>query len=223
MTTSLCHEDILIEQSINVYASGGCPYCGTIAEDFARYPIGKDWMGQSVACCEKCGEGYLVSITGYGVKMPDEEGAQWAQHDKAFFELYPQRQFHIREPWNQEAIILTRMKGMKEVHPFLNAVLVTQFAPGMRGRILCPFPDLKQADEAGDQAIANISGLSTVELFNRVKSSLQSVPQMRSMEAEKEIGLAWMNSLKFRQKRTINITSPKLTSWPVTKPKSTPQ
>ena len=97
----------LIKKAIDAYDLGGCPFCGSPPEDFAHYPTGTDRMGQTIACCADCADGRLVAISEYWVKMPDKDGTQWSQHDKAFFRLYPERRVHVREPWQQEAKILT--------------------------------------------------------------------------------------------------------------------
>jgi len=187
-----------VEKAIYAYAEGGCPFCGSTPEDFARYPVGIDLIGQTVACCEDCSHDHLVSISGYGVKKPDEEGTQWSQHDSAFFKLYPERQLHIREPFKQEAIILAQMRGMPEVDELFNAVLVVQFKPGKRGRLLCPFPFPREADEVGDEAIAAQTGNSVAELIATL-SNMKGPTRKETIEAEREHGLAWTKLINVQQ------------------------
>jgi hypothetical protein len=192
----------LFEKAIDAYVLGGCPFCGSPPEDFARYHVGMDRLGQTIAYCGECADGRIITTLGYGVKAPDEEGTQWSLHDCAFFKLHPERQFHIREPWKQEAIILAKMTGMPDVDVSLNAVLVVRIRHGVRGRILCPFPSPKIADEAGDEAIAAQTGHSVAELLAKLHLTAVSHPNGGSMQAEKEYGLAWTRLFKDRQWQT---------------------
>jgi len=192
----------LFEKAIDAYVLGGCPFCGSPPEDFARYHVGMDRMGQTIACCADCTDGHIITTLGYGVKKPDDEGTQWSLHDRAFFKLHPEHQLHIREPWKQEAIIFAKMTGMPDVDVFLNAVLVVRIRHGVRGRILCPFPSPKIADEAGDEAIAAQTGHSVAELLAKLRSTAVSHPNGGSMQAEKEHGLAWTRLFKDRQWQT---------------------
>jgi len=192
----------LIEKAIDAYVLGGCPFCGSPPEDFARYHLGMDRLGQTIACCADCGDGWIITTLGYGVKRPDDEGTQWSIHDSAFFKLHPERQLHVREPLKQEAIILAKMTGMPDVDVPLIAVLVVQIKPGIRGRILCPFPSPKIADEAGDEAIAAQTGHSLAELLAKLRSKAVSHPNGGSMQTEKEYGLAWTRLFKDRQWQT---------------------
>ncbi len=196
----------LVEKAIDAYALGGCPFCGLAPEDFAPYPVGTDRLGQTIACCTACADGHIVSISGYGMKMPDDEGTQWSLHDKAFFELYPKRHLHVREPWKQEALFLAKITGMPEVDVPLNAVLVVQVKPGVRGRLLCPFPSPKEADEAGDEAIAAKTGHSVAGLLAKLRSIMKSHSNEGSMQVETELGLAWTRLFKDRQPRTYTPT-----------------
>jgi hypothetical protein len=191
--------DKLIRKAIRAYDLGGCPFCGASPEDYARYPVGTDRLDQTIACCADCAVGHLVSISSYGVKTPDDQGTKWSQHDKAFFELYPERHLHVRKPWKQEAIILAKMTGGFEVDVPLNAVLVVQFKPGIRGRFLCPFPEPEEADEAGDEAIAERTGQSLPELLAKCRSAMECPPKDGSMQAEKKHGLAWTKVFKDQQ------------------------
>ena len=197
----------LVEKAIAAYALGGCPFCGLAPEDFAPYPVGMDRLGQTIACCAACADGRIVTTSGYGVKYPDDLGTQWSQHDRAFFELYPERHLHVREPWEQEAIILAKMQGKPEVDVPLKAVLVVQFKPGMRGRLLYPFSSPKEADEAGDEAIAAQTGHSVSELLAKLRSVMEGRPTVMSMQAEMEYGLAWTKLFKDQQPRTYTPTS----------------
>jgi len=181
----------LIRKAIEAYDIGGCPFCGRRPEDFARFAVGTDRLGQLIACCDSCAENRIVKLYHDAFKMPDAQGTQWAVHDKAFFELYPERLFHVREPWKQEAIILAKIAGGPECRFPLNAVLVVQIKPGARGRLLCPFLSPKEADEAGDEAIAAQTGRSVAKLFADLRLQFERHPSGRSMEAEKEHGLAW--------------------------------
>lgn len=197
----------LIEKAIDAYALGGCPFCGSPPEDFAQYPVGTDRMGQIIACCAGCADGRIVAISGYGVKIPDDQGTQWSVHDKAFFELSPKRQLHVREPWKQEAVILANMASTLDGGIPLNAVLVVQFKPGLRGRLLCPFPPPKEADEAGDDAIAAQTGHSVSELLAKFRSIMEGLPNGGSMQSEREHGLAWTKLFKEQQPRVYTPTS----------------
>ena len=185
-----------VEKAIDAYALGGCPFCGLLPEDFARYSIGKDRLGQTIACCVDCADGCIVTTLGYGVKHPDDEGTQWSIHDRAFFQLHPERQLHVREPWKQEALIIPKMMGMFEGDVPLNAMLVVQFMPGMRGRLLCPFPSPKEADEAGDEAIAAHTGHSVSELLAKLLPTMTRLLSEGSMQTEIEHGLDWTRLFK---------------------------
>ncbi len=185
----------LMDKAIDAYALAGRPFCGKPAEDFAPYPVGEDGLGQTIACCAACADGRIVSISGYGVKTPDEQGTQWSLHDKAFFELHPERHLHVREPWEQEAVILTKMVAEPPGSIPCNAVLVVQLKPGVRVRSLCPFPSPEEADEAGDEAIAAQTGQSVAELLAKVRLALGVCLEGGLMLDEMELGMAWAASL----------------------------
>ncbi len=197
----------LIERAIDAYDLGGCPFCGKPPEDFAPYPVGTDVLGQTIACCAACAEGRNVSVLGIGVKMPDDQGTQWSMHDKAFFELYPGRHLHVREPWEQEAIILTKMAAVPVGSVPCNAVLVVQLEPGVRVRVPCPFPDPEEADEAGDEAISAQTGQSVAEILTKVRLALGGCLEGGLTMDEMELGMAWAASLKDTPRRTYTPSS----------------
>ena len=199
--------DKLVEKAIDAYALGGCPFCGSAPEDFAPYPVGTDRLGQTIACCTTCADGRIVSISGYGVKTPDDEGTQWSMHDKAFFELYPERRLHVREPWGQEAAILTKMVAVPIGSVPCNAMLVVQLEPGVRVRSLCPFPDPEEADQAGDEAIAAQTGQSVAQLLAKTKSELRTRLARGSVLNEMELGMAWAASLNGTPRRAYTPSS----------------
>ena len=116
-------------------------------------------------------------------------------HDKAFFELHPGRHLHVREPWEQEAVILTKMDAVPVGSVPCNAVLVVQLEPGVRVRSLCPFPSPEDTDEAGDEAIAAQTGQSIAELLAKVRLALGACLEGGLMLAEMELGMAWSASL----------------------------
>ena len=197
----------LIERAIDAYDLGGCPFCGKPPEEFAPYPVGMDVLGQTIACCAACADGRIVSVLGIGVKKPDDQGTQWSMHDNAFFELYPERHLHVREPWEQEAIILTNWAAVPVGSVPCNAVLVVQLEPGVRVRVPCPFPDPEEADEAGDEAIAAQTGQSVAELLAKFNSTVKACLQSGSMLDEMELGMAWAASLKDTPRRTYTPSS----------------
>ena len=181
----------LAERAIDAYALGGCPFCGTFPEDFAPYTIGTDALGQTIACCNACADGRIVSPLRIGVKMPDDQGTQWSVHDKAFFELHPERRLHVRKPWKMEAEVLSSHRaGPVEGVP-CNAVLVVQLAPGKRASILCPFLNVERADEAGDEAIAAQTVHSVPELIEKIASLVKTRLEAGSSLKEAELALAW--------------------------------
>ena len=128
--------------------------------------------------------------------MPDDRGTQWALHDKAFFELHPDRRFHVRNPWRREAEILRGQVAESVVAVLCNAVCVVQLATGIRTRFLCPFPKPEEADEAGDEAIAAQTGQSVAQLLAKTKSALRVRSENGLLLDEMRAGLAWREALK---------------------------
>lgn len=196
-----------VGKAIDAYALGGRPFCGSLPEDYAHYSVGSNLLGQTIACCNDCTDSHIVSISGYGVKMPDDQGTQWSKHDKAFFELYPERQLHVREPWRREAEILTCHVAEPAGCVPCNVVFVVQLAPGIRTRFLCPFPNPEEADEAGDEAIAAQTGLSVLQLLAKITSALSARSENALMLDEMHPGLAWTALFSGKPWQTYTPTS----------------
>ena len=188
--------DKLIRKAIEAYDLGRCPFCGSPPEDFAPYTIGADVLGQTVACCNDCADGRITHPVAVGVKMPEDQGTQWALHDKAFFELHPDRRFHVRNPWRRESEILRGRVAEHVGTVPCNAVFVVQLATCIRTRFLCPFPNPEEADDAGDEAIAAQTGQSVAQLLAKTKSALRVRSENGLLLDEMRAGLAWREALK---------------------------
>ena len=189
----------LIEKAVNAYNLGGCPFCESQADDYAPYTVGRDDLGQTIACCENCAPSHIKDVLWTDIKTPQDDETQWSLHDRAFFKLHPDRRLHVREPWRQEAKILNSLTTNPVEGPELNAVLIAKIAPGLRLRTLCPFPDIHEADEAGDEAIAARTGRSVEDLLETAKSAARTLRAAGSFVRERQLALAETSPVGFEQ------------------------